>query len=111
MGKNQKIPYINEVLFYLLKTIVLFLILNYLMAKTSLYNAYLLLIFSIFCAFCFNILYLISISLSYLIFFFIISGLKSDNFGLLILYSFAVALNTLCMIIFLKFKYKFKEED
>lgn len=110
MGKNQKIPYLNEVLFYLVKVIALFLILNYLMVKTPLYNQSLVLIVSIFFAFSFNIFYLIMITSSYLISFWI-STLNIGDFGLLLLYLFAVLLNTLCMIIYLKFKYGFKEEE
>lgn len=110
MGKNQKIPYLNEVLFYFVKVIVLFLILNYLMAKTPLYNQSLVLIVSIFFAFSFNIFYLIMITLTYLISFWI-STLSIGDFGLLLLYLFAVLLNTFCMIIYLKFKYGFKEEE
>lgn len=110
MGKNQKIPYLNEVLFYLVKVIVLFITLSYLMAKTPLYNQSLVLILSIFFAFSFNIFYLIMITFTYLISFWI-STLSIEDFGLLLLYLFAVLLNTLCMIIYLKFKYGFKEEE
>jgi len=109
MGKNQKIPYLNEFLFYLIKVIVIFLILDYLMTKTQLYNQSLVLLFSIFFAFSFNIFYLTMITLTYLISF-KISTFNIGDFGLLSLYLFAVLSNTLCMIIFLKFKYKFKEE-
>ena len=110
MGKNQKIPYLNEVLFYLVKVVVLFLILNYFMAKTSFYNQSLILILSIFSAFSFNPFYLVMVVSSYLISFWIVTFSIGD-LGLLFLYLFAVLLNTLFMIIYLKFKYKFQEEE
>lgn len=109
MGKDQKIPYLNEVIFYFMKAIILFLILNYLIIKTPLYNQPLIMILSIFFAFSFNILYLSMITLTYLIFFFL-STLNIGDFGLLFIYLLAVLSNTLCIIIYLKLKYKFKEE-
>lgn len=110
MGKNQKIPYLNEVLFYLVKVIILFIIIDHLLAKTPLYNQSLVMIVSSFFAFSFNIFYLFIITLTYLISFWI-STLSIGDFGLLLLYLFAVLLNTLYMIIYLKFKYGFKEEE
>ena len=110
MGKNQKIPYLTEVLFYLGKVIILFLILNYLIAQTPLYNQSLILILSIFLAFSYNPFYLVLIVSSYL-FSFRIAIINIGEFGLLFLYLFTVLLNTLFMIIYLKIKYKFKEEE
>lgn len=110
MGKNQKIPYLNEVLFYLGKVIILFLILNYFIARTPLYNQSLILILSIFFAFSFNPFYLLMIVSSYLISF-LVSTFSIGDLGLLFLYLFSVLLNTLFMIVYLKFKYKFREEE
>lgn len=110
MGKNQKIPYLNEVLFYLIKVVVLFIILNYFLAKTLLYNQSLVLIISIFFAFSFNLFYLVMVALSYLISFWI-STFSIGDLGLLLLYLFTVLLNTFFMIIYLKFKYRLKEEE
>lgn len=110
MGKNQKIPYLNEVLIYIFKVILIFILLNYFISRTSLYNQTLIAIISVFFAFSFNPIYLSMISASYLISFFVYT-FNIGDFGLLLLYLFTVLLNTFFMIIFLKFKYKFKEED
>lgn len=109
MGKNQKIPYLNEVLIYFVKVIMIFLILSFALNKIGFYNQPLLLVFSIFAAFSFNPFYLISIVLSYLIMYRIFS-LGVSDLVLLFLYLFAVLLDTLIMILYLSIKYKFKEE-
>lgn len=108
MGKNQKIPYINEVLIYFMKAIVIFIILYYLLYKINLNNWSLALILSIFAAFSFNLFYLSMISLNYALSFFIFS-FKIGELAALFLYLFSVLLNTFIMIIFLRMKYKLKE--
>lgn len=109
MGKNQKIPYLKEVLLYFGKVIILFSVLSYFINQTSVYNQPLFLIASIFFAFSFNPLYFLLIVLSYLISF-LISTFNIGNIGLLFLLVFAVFLNTTIMVLYLKFKYKFTEE-
>ena len=109
MGKNQKIPYLNEVLLYFVKVAVIFFVLSYLLSKTEFYNQSLLLIFSIFVAFSFNPIFIILVGLDYIISFWIIN-LQIGDFGLLILYLFSVLLNTFFMIVYLRIKYRFKEE-
>jgi hypothetical protein len=108
MGKTQKIPYLGEVMFYILKVVLLFLILDYFISETSFYNQSLILIVSVFFSFSFNPFYLFMITSSYLISFWISKFGIGGDLGLLFIYLFAVLLNTSFMIIYLKFKYNFK---
>lgn len=110
MGKNQKIPYLSEAVFYFAKVFFLLFVLNFLFSKTIFYNPPLVLILSIFSAFSFNLFYLAMIVLGYVISF-LVTVIVFGNFGLLITYLFGILLNTVFMIIFFKFKYKFKEEE
>lgn len=110
MGKSQKIPYLNEAIIYFIKVALIFLVLSYLVAKTSIYNQSLILILSIFSAFSFNPLYLIMIIINYLISFGI-TTLNIRDLGFLFLYLFSVLIDTFLMILFLKIKYKLKEEE
>jgi hypothetical protein len=109
MGKDQKIPYLNETLVYFIKTLIIFLSLNYFISKTYLYDMALLSLFSIFAAFSFNPLYLSMLLISYLLSFGIFKIANSDIL-LLFLYLFSVLLNTFFMILYLKIKYRFKEK-
>ncbi|MFA5999781.1 MAG: hypothetical protein WC783_02240 [Candidatus Paceibacterota bacterium] len=110
MGKNQKIPYLSEVVFYFAKVFILLFVLNFLFSKTFFYNQPLILIFSIFASFSFNIFYLAMIVFGYIISF-LVTVIVFGNFGLLVVYLFGILSNTVFMIIFFKYKYKFKEEQ
>jgi hypothetical protein len=109
MGKNQKIPYLKEVLLYFSKIIILLIFLSYLVSQTSFYNQSLLFVFVVFAAFSFNIFFIILIALSYAVCFFMTTLVLGDS-NLLLIYSFSIFLNTIFMFIYFKYKYKFKEE-
>lgn len=108
MGKNQKIPYLNEVAIYCIKVMGLFLILNYFLAKMHFYSHALLLIFCIFAGFSFNLTYLSLVSLNYAVLF-LVAGNKGDLWLLLTSF-FSILLNTFIIILYLKVKFKLKEE-
>jgi len=109
MGKNQKIPYLKDVLFYFCKVAILSLVLSYLVSKTSFYNQSLVFILVVFSAFSFNVFFIILIILSYIISFYLTTFTLGDS-SLLLIYSFSIFLNTIFMFIYFKFKYKLKEK-
>lgn len=110
MGKNQKIPYLNEVIIYFVKVTIILIVLSYILSKTNYYSQSLILVLSIFAAFSFNPFYLILIIINYIISFATMT-IGIGDLGLMFLYLFSVLLNTFFMIVYLRRKYKFKEED
>src|SRR3989339_381435 len=99
MGKNQKIPYIIDVLLYFCKIAILLLVLTYLVSQSSFYNQSLMFIFVVFAAFSFNIFFIILIVLSYVVSFFMTMFILGDS-NLLLIYSFSLFLNTIFMFIY-----------
>ena len=101
MGKDQKIPYLNEVILYFLKVGLIWIVLYYLLNLINYYNSSLSFILAIFSAIYLNPFYLIMILLDYIIFNYVIAK-GFNEFLTLFLYLLATLFNTLIIIIFVK---------
>ena len=109
MGKTQKIPYINEVIFYFIKVIILFIIMDYFLDYLGGSNLTLILTFAVFSALSFQLFYFLVIFLNYFLFYYALLNV-TDGFFILFLYLLSVLFNTFIVIVYLKIKYHFKEE-
>lgn len=109
MGKNQTIPYLNEVLLYFGKAAVIFLAFAFFLSRSGLYNAQLLLILAMFMAFSFHPTYLLLITLNYFVILpFTFFGIS--DFGFLFISLLAVLINTFLTILTINLYFHFTEE-
>ncbi len=110
MGKTQKIPYVREALIYFVRVFLIFEIMHYTLAYFGYLNQSLLLIFAIFAGLSFQPFYLAALVAHYAIFYFILKFIQNE-FIFLFASLLATLFNTLIMILYLKLRFRLKEEE
>lgn len=109
MGKDQKIPYVKEAVWYFVKVAALFIILDYILRFTGYENQVLIIIFVVFAALSFRLLYWAMLISGYIIFYFA-SLLIENEFAILFMSLAATLFDTFILILYLKWVYDLKEE-
>lgn len=108
MGKNQQIPYLNEVLIYLIKVLTFYTIVHYLLQGLLAYNSTLTLTLAVFAGLSLMPLYITAILVNYVIISAIAYFVESQIIFIL-LNLIMIMLNTVIMILAVKIKGNFQE--
>ena len=110
MGNPKEIPYLKEVLIYLIKYFVIFFILREGLVYLGLFDSMFLLILALFLAFPIKIYYLPLFVITYFVFYYLGIFLSSD-FLLLFVYILNTLINTFIIMIYIKFNIVKKKDS
>jgi len=110
--KREGVPYLDEFMLYSLKAVSIFVILYLALTYLEIYNIMLVMIASIFIAFTFRPLYMVSFISAYLLFYYIsvvIGLIGQSEFILLFVYLVNMMWNTFIVVLYIKANYDLEE--